>query len=163
MLTFEQKLDIISSYPELVRKDVSLGRINFQFEDSLYDKKNVVFHLHRNGNGYIYAGLVDGAPVDDKGFLNLRDLSEDEIRSWIEKSIASLSVREEEPVVPSKRSRKRAKKEQTWTNAEGQKLLVKYEDELWYVYSGLSLESAFETVEEAEQYLAEEGFSPPAG
>ncbi|MFC4101760.1 hypothetical protein [Paenibacillus xanthanilyticus] len=158
MLTFEQKLDICSSFSELVRKDVSLGRINFQFEDSLYDKKNVVFHLHRNGNGYIYAGLVEGAPVDDKGFLNMRDLSEDEIRSWIEKSIASLSIREEEPEPPAKRKRKRAK-EQTWTNAEGQKLLLKFEDELWYVYSGLSLESAFETLEEAEAYLAEEGFS----
>lgn len=162
MLTFEQKLAICSAFPELVRKDVSLGRINFQFEDSLYEKKNVVYHLHRNGNGYIFAGLVDGAPVDDKGFLNLRDLSEEEIRSWIAKSIASLSVREEEPAAPSKRSRKRAK-EQTWENADGQKLLLKYEDELWYVYSGLSLESAFETIEEAEAYLVEEGFTPPAG
>ncbi|MFB9328560.1 hypothetical protein ACFFSY_21715 [Paenibacillus aurantiacus] len=159
MLTFEQKLDVCSSFPELVRKDVSLGRINFQFEDSLYDKKNVVYHLHRNGNGYIYAGMVEGASVDDKGFLNLRDLSEDEIRSWIEKSIASLSVREEEPEVPSKRKRKRAK-EQTWTNADNQQLLLKHEDELWYIYSGLNLESAFETLEEAETYLAEEGFSP---
>jgi len=34
-----------------------------------------------------------------------------------------------------------------------------FEEDLWYLYAGLNLESAFETYEEAEQYLEEEQFS----
>ena len=32
MLTFEEKLAIIESFPELERKDVSLGRVNFRLQ-----------------------------------------------------------------------------------------------------------------------------------
>ncbi|MGQ0517887.1 hypothetical protein ACT453_49800, partial [Bacillus sp. D-CC] len=55
MLTFEEKLSIIESFPELERKNVSLKRVNFHFEESRLDKKNVVYHLHPNGNGFVYA------------------------------------------------------------------------------------------------------------
>ena len=51
MLTFEEKLAIIESFPELERKNVSLGRVNFHFEGSIYEKKNVVYHLHPNEIG----------------------------------------------------------------------------------------------------------------
>ncbi|MBB3113528.1 hypothetical protein FHS18_005640 [Paenibacillus phyllosphaerae] len=160
MLSFEDKLAIISSFPQLERKDVSLGRINFGYEASLYDKKNVVYHLHPNGNGYIYAGLVEGAATDDKGFVNLRDLDAQAIRSLIEQSIQSLSVREEAPVVESKRKRKKKAKERLWNGPDNQTLTVKFEDELWYIFAGINLEAAFETIEEAHEYLAEEGFTP---
>lgn len=46
-----------------------------------------------------------------------------------------------------------------WTNDEGQTLTLKLEDDLWYVYADLNLEMAFETLEEAKEYLAEEGFT----
>ncbi len=39
MLTFEEKLSIIESFPELERKNVSLKRVNFHFEESRLDKK----------------------------------------------------------------------------------------------------------------------------
>lgn len=56
MLTFEEKLAIIESFPQLHKKPVSLGRFNFHFEESLHDKKIVVQNLHPNGNGFVYAG-----------------------------------------------------------------------------------------------------------
>lgn len=56
MLTFEEKLSIIETFPELQRKDVSLGRVNFHYPDSVQEKKIVVQHLHPNGNGFVYAG-----------------------------------------------------------------------------------------------------------
>lgn len=39
MLTFEEKLTIIESFPELTRNDISLGRVNFHFEESVKDKR----------------------------------------------------------------------------------------------------------------------------
>lgn len=92
MLTFKQKLDILESFPELTRKNVSLGRVNFQYEQSVYDKKNVVYHLHPNGNGYVYGERLLGYPMDDKGFVNIRDFTEAELRIIVEKAIRSLSA-----------------------------------------------------------------------
>ncbi|AJY74118.1 hypothetical protein [Paenibacillus beijingensis] len=160
MLTFEQKLAVFESFPELERRNVSLGRVNFHYENSLYDKKTVAYHLHPNGNGFVYAGLMDEYKTDAKGLVNIRDFSEDELRKLVEASIRSLSQRApEEAAAPKKR---KPAKEQRWHNNDGQTLLLKYEDELWYIYIGLNLEAAFETFEEAEEYLREEGFTPTA-
>jgi hypothetical protein len=38
------------------------------------------------------------------------------------------------------------------------KLELKHEEDMWYLYAGMNLEMAFETLQEAEEYLAEEGF-----
>ncbi|CAM4485971.1 hypothetical protein U9M73_00375 [Paenibacillus phoenicis] len=170
MLTFEQKLEIFKSFPELEQRNVSLGRVNFHYEGSVYDKKTVVYHLHPNGNGFVYAGLLDGYETDAKGFVNIRDMAEPELRRLVKASITALSVRkDEDSVSPSVNSgSKDASLQNTstggvWANAKGEKLTLKYEDDLWYIYSGLSLEMAFETREEAGEYLAEEGFSPFKG
>lgn len=39
MFTFEEKLAIIESFPELTRKDVSLKRVNFHYEESVQEKR----------------------------------------------------------------------------------------------------------------------------
>ena len=159
MLTFEQKLSILDEFPELERKTVSLGRVNYHYENSLYDKKTVAYHLHPNGNGYVYAGLLQGYPTDEKGLVNIREFSAEDLRRLVGESIRSLTERDEPAAAPAKPRRKPAK-DQQWSNPEGQTLLLKFEDDLWYIYAGLSLESAFETFEEAEAYLQEEGFAP---
>lgn len=158
MLTFEDKLAIIESFSELQRNDVSLGRINFQFEDSVYDRKNVVYHLHPNGNGYVYAGLLRNFSQDEKGLINIRDYGAEQLRTLIRDAIDSLSKLPELPEAKPSRRRKKYKEER-WIGADDQHLLLKLEEDMWYVYSGLSLEMAFETYEEAEQYMEEEGFS----
>lgn len=170
MLTFEQKLEIFKSFPELEQRNVSLGRVNFHYEGSVYDKKTVVYHLHPNGNGFVYAGLLDGYETDAKGFVNIRDMAEPELRRLVEASIASLSARKDEDIVSSPAhsgatdgSSHNTSTGGIWVNGKGEKLTLKYEDDLWYIYSGLSLEMAFETREEAGEYLAEEGFSPFKG
>lgn len=167
MLTFEQKLEVFQSFPELEQRNVSLGRVNFHYEGSAYDKKTVVYHLHPNGNGYVYAGLLDGYETDDKGFVNIRDLAEPELRRLVRESINVMSIRQDgetgsRPVTAETPARS-ASPGGVWTNAKGEQLTLKYEDDLWYIYSGLSLEMAFETREEAGEYLAEEGFSPVKG
>lgn len=161
MLTFEQKLQIMDSYPELDRKNVSLGRVNYQYDQSVHDKKTVAYHLHPNGNGFVYAGLLEGYNVDDKGYVNIRDYSEEDLRSLVAKSIQSLSTggkapeKTAAPDYPSKDS-----PGGIWTDGDGGTLTLKYEDDLWYIYSGINLEMVFETREEAGEYLTEEGFKP---
>jgi len=161
MLTFEQKMAILDTYPELERKQVSLGRVNYHYEESQHDKKTVAYHLHPNGNGFIYAGLLKGYPVDSKGFVNIHDYEEDALRELITASIHSLSA--EKPDTSEKPAKQAATKAtdagQAWVDADGAQLALRLEDDVWMVYSGIHLEMAFETREEAEEYLAEEGFT----
>ncbi|WP_456275246.1 hypothetical protein [Bacillus sp. AK128] len=153
MLTFEQKLSVIESFSELVRKDVSLKRVNFHFEESGSDRKNVVYHLHPNGNGYVYTELIDGYEMDDKGMTNIRDFTEDELRTVIEKSIESLSIHvEPEATITTEFE------EETWMNADKHSLTVILEEDMWNVYAGRNLDGTFPSYNEAKQYLEEEGF-----
>lgn len=149
MLTFEQKQAIIETFPELSKKAISLKRLNYHFEDSQYDKTIVVQQLHPNGNGYVFVG--DGGPYesDERGLVNIREASEDEIKEMIRYSIALLSTKEEQAEDAT---------EQNWSNKEGGELKLVNEDDLWNVYHGLNLEDSFESQEAAILYLKEEGF-----
>ncbi|WP_054636653.1 hypothetical protein [Thalassobacillus sp. C254] len=152
MLTFEEKIQLIEkNFPELTRHDVSLGRVNYQFEESMTDKKNVVYHLHPNGNGFVYAGELAEYPADSKGMVNIREFSSEELSSVIRKSIASLTEpdeQEEEEIA------------EKWINDEGQVLMLVTEGELWNVYAGVQLDGTFTTYGEAVEYLDQEGFTP---
>lgn len=154
MLTFEEKLTIIESFPELERKNVSLGRINFHYEESRLDKKNVVYHLHPNGNGFVYAGHLKGYKTNDKGMVNIRDFSAEELRSLLEKSLDALSQEPVEEVTLAEDFQ-----EEEWINEENHVLTLINEDEdMWNVYAGLNLDGTFNSYKEAAQYLDEEGF-----
>ncbi|MCP1122553.1 hypothetical protein CN326_19290 [Bacillus sp. AFS018417] len=155
MLTFEEKLTIIESFPELERKNVSLGRINFHYEESRLDKKNVVYHLHPNGNGFVYAGHLKGYKTNDKGMVNIRDFSAEELRSLLEKSMDALSQEPVEEVTLTENFQ-----EEEWINEDKHILTLKKEDEdMWNVYAGLNLDGTFNSYKEAAQYLDEEGFT----
>ncbi|WP_223587966.1 hypothetical protein [Neobacillus bataviensis] len=155
MLNFEEKLAIIEEFPELERVNVSLGRVNFQFNESVSDKKNVVYHLHPNGNGFVYAGRLQNYQTNDKGMANIRDFSAKELKQIIKESIISLTA-VEKPV--SETAIIGENQEERWVNAENEQLLLINEDEAWNIYFGLNLEETFSTYEEAEMFLVEEGF-----
>ena len=153
MLSFEQKIAILSSFPELERKDVSMGRVNFHFERSLFDKKSVGFHFHKNGNGFVFAGMLPDIETDEKGYVNVRDYGEQELRELVARSIRSLFGGADTAIEPEEGE------EETWEGPNRSVLTVKYEDDMWYVFAGLNLDGAFETYEEAREYLLEEGFA----
>ncbi|MCE5170356.1 hypothetical protein LQV63_13650 [Paenibacillus profundus] len=153
MLTFEQKLAVIESFSELQRKDVSLGRVNFHYEESALDKKTVVYHLHPNGNGFVYAGNLEGYATYPKGMVNIRDYTEEELRALIQASIDSLA-----PGAYAEGSALRGLGEKIWINQDKETLVLIHEHDLWNVYAMSNLEMAFETYEEAVEYLHEEGF-----
>ncbi|OLO39100.1 hypothetical protein BTR23_08525 [Alkalihalophilus pseudofirmus] len=153
MLTFEEKLAIIESYNLLTRKDVSLNRVNFQYEESQSEKKNVVYHLHPNGNGFVFAGHLKGYKTDQKGMVNIRDYTEEELRTIIEKSIHSLDAE----IQPAQEEVNEIT-EETWINRDKQSLVLIFEDDMWNVYAGLNLDGTFNSYGEAVAYLDEEGF-----
>ena len=155
MLTINEKLAIIETYPELERKDVSLKRVNFQLPESISDKKNIVYHLHPNGNGFVYAGHLDHYETDDKGMVNIRDFSAEQLRSILTESIAGLSQQEksnnEEAIIGEL-------EEDRWVNEEGNVLILLNENDVWNIYFGLNLDASFDTYEEARDFMREEGF-----
>lgn len=155
MLTFNEKLAIIEAFPELERKNVSLGRVNFQLPNSISDKKNVVYHLHPNGNGFIYAGHLESYDTDEKGMVNIRDLSEEKIKRLLRESIQALSLVEkttnEEAIIGNQI-------EERWVDEEKNHLIIINENDAWNIYFGLNLDATFDTYEEAEAFLKEEGF-----
>ncbi|WP_028594462.1 hypothetical protein [Paenibacillus assamensis] len=162
MLSYEEKSAIADSFTELERRQVSLGRANYHYEQSVYDKKTVVYHLHPNGNGFVYAGLLQGYEKDDKGLVNIRDFTADELRTIIEQSIHSLSAIPQSLESVDSHDSDESTEEEHWTNASNQTLTLQFEDEdqMWYIYAGLNLDTVFETYEEAKEYLEEEGFRP---
>ena len=153
MLTFEQKQAIIESFQELTRKDVSMKRVNYHYEDSLYDKTIVVQHLHPNGNGFVYVAGIPGYEADERGLINIREATEAELRQAVADSIQALSEEktEREPI------------EQTWVNGNGEKLVLKEELDAWNIYHGLNLEDSFGDYAEAVDYLKEERFKQVQG
>ena len=153
MLTFEEKIEIIESFPELKRKEVSLGRINYQYPESKLDKSNVVYHLHPNGNGFVYAEGIPGYRVGQKGLVNIRDFSAEELKTILAKSIQLLSTDPDTDVDNGIQV-----EEETWRNSDGHTLTVVLEDDMWNVYAGLNLDGTFPSYNEAKSYLMEEGF-----
>ena len=90
MLTFAEKEAVIGSFAELTRREVSMGRVNYHYEGSVHEKKIVVYHLHPNGNGFVYAGLLEDVEQDAKGFVNIREYGPEELRALIRRVIRSL-------------------------------------------------------------------------
>ena len=151
MLTFEQKQAIIEEFSQLTKKEISLKRINYHFEGSLYEKTIVVEKLHPNGNGFVFVGdlLKYEKEANDNGLVNIRDYSEQALREIIADSIEYLSEEiDDEPII------------EIWTDRSRTELELVYENRSWNVYHNDNLEEAFGTRETAVEYLREEGFRP---
>ena len=149
MLTFEQKQAIIESFPQLTKKEISLKRLNYHFEDSLYEKTIVVEKLHPNGNGFVFVGdlLKYEKEAAGKGLVNIRDYNEEQLREIVEAAIDYLSEEiDDSPVI------------ENWTSREGAKLELEYNNRSWNIYHQGNLEESFGTREDAVAYLHEEGF-----
>lgn len=124
-----------------------MRRLNYHYEESLFDKTIVVQHLHPNGNGFIFLPDVAGYETDERGLVNIREATEEEIKTMIRLSIGLLSAEEQIELL-----------EEVWTNGASDLLLKEEVAGYWNVYHGDNLEDSFEEQEEAIAYLKEEGF-----
>lgn len=148
MLSFEQKQKIIDSFPELSKKEISLKRLNYHYDDSQYEKSIVVEKLHPNGNGFVYVGdlLKYENEVNEKGLVNIRDYDETMLREIIRDAIDYLSEVPDQPII------------ETWVSSNGTTIELVYEKRSWNIYFQQNLEESFGTKEAAVSYLREEGF-----
>lgn len=149
MLTFEQKQAIIETFPQLTKKEISLKRVNYHFDGSLYEKSIVVEKLHPNGNGFVFVGdlLKYEKEAGKNGLVNIRDYNEDELRTIVQAAIDYLAEEEEEevPII------------ENWVSREGAKLELIFDNPFWHLYHQGNLEDTFGTRDSAVEYLREEG------
>lgn len=149
MLTFEQKQAVIDQFSELVKKEISLKRLNYHYEDSLYEKTVVVEKLHPNGNGFVFVGDLAKyeAIANDKGLVNIRDFSAEALKEIVADAITYLSEEiVDEPII------------ELWSDRSGIELELHFEEPVWKIYHKDNLEDTFGTKEDAASYLHEEGF-----
>lgn len=149
MLTFEQKQAIIESFPELTKKEISLKRLNYHFEASLYEKTIVVEKLHPNGNGFVFVGdlLKYEKEASDKGLVNIRDYDEEALREIVGAALTYLAEEvDNSPII------------ETWISREGTKVDLEFNDRTWNIYHQGNLEDSFGTRDDAVAYLREDGF-----
>lgn len=97
-LSFEQKRNIFRSFPELTEKIDKYGRISYFYEGSKQRRKQMARELTHTGNGYGYGGYLPEYRhlTDERGWINIRDFSESELRELISKVIRSFSNSTEE-------------------------------------------------------------------
>jgi hypothetical protein len=159
MLSFEDKIALIEeNFPELELHEVSLGRVNFHYEESVQEKKTVVYHLHPNGNGFVYGGHLPKSVKNEKGYVNIRDYEAEELIALIKESMEFLSKRHGWQQ-PKKEQTDDERREELWFSHSHEEIKLVGEDEMWFIFDeDDALEAAFETYAEAEAYLKESGF-----
>jgi hypothetical protein len=160
MLSFEDKIALIQeNFPELEMHEVSLGRLNFHYEESVQDKKIVVYHLHPNGNGFVYGGHLPQSVKNEKGYVNIRDYEADELIALIKESLEFLSKKHGWQQQKKDRTDDGERKEEHWYSHSHEKIRLVGEDGMWFIFDeDDALEAAFETYAEAEGYLKEADF-----
>ncbi|MGE7218555.1 hypothetical protein ACQKJC_18810 [Priestia koreensis] len=105
MLSFERKKTIFSSFTSLKEKEISNNRTNFVYPYSLRRAKVIATQLHPSGNGYLLGLYMDSEviskrdyKVDERGWISIKNFSEEQLRVAIEDAIFSMSgEREMEP------------------------------------------------------------------
>jgi hypothetical protein len=90
-LSLRHKRNIFNSFPELTEKISKNGMVGYDYEGSRHRKKEIARELSYTGNGYIYVGYLVAYTheMDDRGFLNISNFSETELRQIISKVIES--------------------------------------------------------------------------
>lgn len=162
MLSFEEKISIIEeNFPQLIRVDVSLGRVNYHYEESVQEKTIVVYHLHPNGNGFVYGAYLPQNQINDKGYVNIREFEKDELIAQIQETIEFMSKKHGWQQEKQDKDDNTERNESRWLGPNYEYVTLAFENEMWCLYDdNQNLEAAFETFAEAEGYLKEEGFKP---
>lgn len=150
MLNYEEKKAIFDSYTELTSQGVSMGRLNYHFNESAVPKTLLIKHLHpKSGNAFIFAGYL---PEEDtkEGYISVHESNEAELRRFVERGIEFLRLTKDG--FPEGY-------EEKWFDDHQDELILRYTNEAWLIImqSG-GVEAVFRTKEQGEAYLNDEGF-----
>ena len=90
-LSQELKRKVFRSFVELTECVGKDGRVSYSFEGSTRSKKQIARELSHTGNGYIFGDYLNHCKysIDSRGWINIRDLNEMELRELIEEVIES--------------------------------------------------------------------------
>ncbi|QQE77278.1 hypothetical protein [Alicyclobacillus sp. SO9] len=92
MLSFEHKREILRSFPELREESISNGRfVNFTFSGSKKPGRTVARELYHSGNGFVCGRYMEDYLTDARGWINIKNFKEAELREVVSRSIASMS------------------------------------------------------------------------
>jgi hypothetical protein len=100
MLSFEEKKAIFRSF-NLEEKEISNGRVNFNYPESKQRGQVVGTQLHTSGNGYVIGKYMSpgtikqcGFQIDSRGWISIKDFTKDQLIDVITEAIKSMSVGE---------------------------------------------------------------------
>lgn len=98
MLSFEQKRSIFRSYGDLVERQISNQRINYEYPKSQRRGKLLATQLHPNGNGYVIGKYINsetikekGYKLDSRGWVNIKEFTENELHEIILLTLNSMN------------------------------------------------------------------------
>ncbi|MFD1676734.1 hypothetical protein [Alicyclobacillus fodiniaquatilis] len=92
MMTFSQKIEFLQSFPELNKKELPDGRVNFYYANSRKQGKVIVRELYPpTGNGYLCGRYMSDFKVDARGWINIRDVGKEQLRTMVLAAISSMS------------------------------------------------------------------------
>ncbi len=92
-LTLEQKRKIFKSFSELTEQIGKDGRISYKYYGSRRARKEIARELSHTGNGYIYGAYLPECKdeLDPRGWINIKDYGEKDLRELIRKVIEAYS------------------------------------------------------------------------
>ncbi|MGX6445637.1 hypothetical protein ACWM35_20670 [Neobacillus sp. K501] len=102
MLSFEDKKAIFRSF-NLVEKQISNGRVSYVYPESKQRGQVLATQLHPSGNGYVIGKYMleetireNEYKVDARGWISIREFSEDALVKVISQAKQSMSGLEDE-------------------------------------------------------------------
>jgi hypothetical protein len=97
MLSFEDKKAIFQSF-NLVEKQISNGRVSYVYPESKQRGQVLATQLHPSGNGYVIGKYMSEETLteneykaDSRGWISIKDFSEDKLVKVISEAIRSMS------------------------------------------------------------------------
>lgn len=105
MLSFDEKKAAFHSF-QLKEREISNGRVNFVYPESRQRGQVLATQLHPSGNGYVSGKYMSeetiqhhGYKVDPRGWISIRDFSEEELNKVISEAMKSMAGEHVETVL----------------------------------------------------------------
>lgn len=92
MLSFEHKRDILNSFSELEESMMKNNRFNYALRAVPGRRRMVAREFALTGNGYVRGTAESKHPIDIRGWVNVKSLTEDDLRLAIRQAINMLQT-----------------------------------------------------------------------